>query len=94
MTTFEQAVLCCIIVIIVLLFVIAKLLCDLHSTTESKLYWIKQKLDNIDTNTATSVSVDIETRDEVKHIDTILHNGFEEVGRPNGGCYINPQWKH
>lgn len=94
MTTFEQVVVYCFIVVIVLLFIIAKRSCDLLSSVESKLYWIKQKLDNIDTNTATDVSVGIETRDKVKHIDTILHHGFEETGRPNGGCYIDPKCKH
>lgn len=94
MTTFEQAVLYCIILIIVLLFIIAKRLCDLHSAVESNHYWTKSKLDNIDTNTATDVVVGVETRDKVNHIDTILHHGFEETGRPNGGSYIEPKYKH
>jgi len=94
MTTFEQVVLYCIILIIVFLFLIAKLLFDLFSSVESKLYWIKQKLDNINTNTATDVSVGIETRDKVTHIDTMLYHGFEQTGRPNGGSYIEPKYKH
>ena len=94
MTTFEQAVLCLLILIVLLLGFIAFCVWNHYRDVELNNYMLRKKLDNIDTNTTTNVSVDIETRDKVKHIDTILHNGFEEVGRSNGGCYINPQWKH
>jgi len=94
MTTFEQAILYLLILIVLLLGFIAFCVWNHYRDVELNNFMSRKKLDNIDTNTATSVSADIETRDKVKNIDTILHNGFEEVGRPNGGCYINPQWKH
>jgi hypothetical protein len=54
----------------------------------------RKKLDNIDTNTATSVSVGIDMKDKIGYIHSILHNGFEQTGRSNGGSYIEPKYKH
>lgn len=94
MTTFEQVVICCLLLIVILLAAIAFFVYNHYRDVEHNNFMTRRKLDNIDTNTATDVSVGIETRDKVEHLDTILRHGFEETGRPNGGSYINPQWKH
>ena len=94
MTPFEQTVIYLLIIIAVLLGFIAFCVWNHYRDTEHNNYMLRKKLDNIDTNTATSVSVGIDTKDKVNHIDTILRNGFEETGRPNGGSYIQPKYKH
>ena len=94
MTTFEIIVTVAIIAIVVLLGFIAFCVWNHYRDVELSNYMLRKKLDNIDTNTATSVSVGIDTKDKVTHIDTILHHGFEETGRPNGGSYIEPKYKH
>ena len=93
MTPFERTVIYLLIIIAVLLGFIAFCVWNHYRDTEYNNYMLRKKLDNIDTNTATSVSVGIETKDKVNHIGTILYNGFEETGRPNGGSYIQPRYK-
>lgn len=94
MTTFEQTIIYCLIVIILLLGFIAFCVWNHYRDVEISNFMSRKKLDNIDTNTATNVSVAIDTKDKVNHIDTILHHGFIETGRSNGGSDIEPKWRH
>lgn len=92
MTTFEQLVICFLIGIVILLGFIGFCVWNHYRDVELSNFMFRKKLDNIDTNTATGVSVGIDTKDKVNHIDTILYHGFEQTGRPNGGTYIKPRY--
>lgn len=94
MTTFEITIIVLLAVVVLLLGFIAFCVWNHYRDVELSNYMLRKKLDNIDTNTATSVSIGIFMRDKISHIHSILHNGFEQTGRSNGGSYIEPKYKH
>jgi hypothetical protein len=68
MTTFEQAVICLLILIVVLIGFIAFCVWNHYRDAELNNFMTRKKLDNIDTNTATSVSVGIDMKDKIGNI--------------------------
>lgn len=94
MTTFEITIIALLAAIVVLLGFIAFCVWNHYRDVELSNFMSRKKLDNIDTNTATSVGVEIDTKDKIGYIHSILHNGFEQTGKPNGGSYIEPKYKH
>jgi len=94
MTTFEITIIVLLAVVVLLLGFIAFCVWNHYRDVELSNFMLRKKLDNIDTNTATSVSVGIDMKDKIGYIHSILHNGFEQTGRSNGGSYIEPKCKH
>lgn len=94
MTTFEILVTIFLAVVVLMLGFIAFCVWNHYRDVEYSNYMLRKKLDNIDTNTATSVSVGIDMKDKIGYIHSILHHGFEQTGRSNGGSYIEPKYKH
>lgn len=93
MTTFEIIAIILLTIIVALLGFIAFCVWNHYRDVEFSNMMNRKKLDNIDTNTATSVGVEIDTKDKIGHIHTILHSGFVQTGRSNGGSYIDPKYK-
>lgn len=68
MTTFEIFATIAIIAIVVLLGFIAFCVWNHYRDVEYSNFMLRKKLDNIDTNTATSVSVGIDMKDKIGNI--------------------------
>lgn len=79
MTTFEIFATIAIIAIVVLLGFIAFCVWNHYRDVEYSNFMLRKKLDNIDTNTATSVSVGIDMKDKIGNIGNNILDDLRDI---------------
>lgn len=94
MTPFE-------ITVVVLLAWLSVCIVFVGMRIDTKLYFIHDRLGivldilkRLEEKLTTIGNHTSETTNAVDYVGKILHHGFEETGRPNGGSNIDPKWKH
>ena len=92
MTTFEILVTIFLAVVVLLLGFIAFCVWNHYRDTELSNYMLRKKLDNIDTNTATNVSVGIDLKDIVDkmHRNLCVEIADKMVDRVYPPTYVTP----